>query len=343
MKQCLCILLIYTCSYSATAAEWLFGTSLNGEAREFYGSVNMHRDFITSANRDKKYWKRKTASIEHDIIKTLRKLQESQDDAQKKNLQAELYKLKNNRARCQIILGRYNEAYEELLKLEKLYPGESIIAENLATCEEMRGNFRNAIHWIKAARQRNALSAYSSLWAYEQLLIARHKHSANPAYLLEERVSGLQYLYENTRLQEIDLTLEENIYLPSTLNGKAKQIRKQLKTRLQLYTEEAKDPVLACLIAELAELYALQSVCETALPLFHLALDIGHPDEELINSHISKLKTVIAANPDSKTPSRSFWKTMQNTSWSNYLGVFGIFILILVAKQKMSKKNGGVS
>ncbi|NQZ56711.1 MAG: hypothetical protein HRT88_04475 [Lentisphaeraceae bacterium] len=339
MKLCLYVFLCYTFCQSVSAAQWLYGTSLEKEVKEFYGSASMHRDFITSGNRDRKFWQRKRVRLQYDVTETLRQLQSESDERNKKKLQTELYQLRNNQARCLILLGQYGVAFQELIKLESLYPGESIIAENLATCEEKRGNYRKAIHWIKLARQRNTLSAYSSLWVYEQLLIARHQLTTNPTYLLENNVSGISYLQNNSALQAIDVSLKENVYLRFDLAGKAKHIRKQLKTRLQLHDSQSKDPALACLVADLAELYAICTVCEASIPLFELALDLGHPDEVLVQRYIVQLKELIQANPKSNKASRSFWQQMEKSSWRNYLGAFALLMLVLVFWQ--NKKKGG--
>ena len=333
------LLIISFCfSVLLQADEWYFGTGLDGEKKEFYGSENMHGSFLSSPPRKADYWERKLAKFEVQIADVGKRLQKETDQKKKYVLSDDLQKLRNNRARCLILLGRVAEAKKLLIDIEEKFPGESTIAENLATCFDLEGNYKEALKWINIATERNSMSIYSNLWVYKKILQARFKLQSDSEFLQKNPVSG----------QDLDITSDELPFLAVKgmdfwsrrfkLGSTAKHIREQLQQRIQLEKTD-EDPVIACLMEELASVYAISEVCEIAIPVYELALEYGHPRPEMVKSRIKQMQTLIDQNRDSMTYSRSFADNFSKSTKLIIAAVLPLLLLIILAWWSSEKKN----
>jgi tetratricopeptide (TPR) repeat protein len=242
----------------------------------------------------------------------------------------DLQKLRNNKARCLILTGKLVEAQVLLKDIEAKFPGESTIAENIATCYDLQGKPKDALKWINKAAERNSMAMYSNLWVYKKILEARYGLSQDKEFLKKQTVSGVKIDRENERLVFEKVTEMQQWQQRFRMGSAAKHVREQLQMRLQMSTTE-KDIVLASLIEELATVYAINEVCEIALPLYELTLKYGHPNPSLMSARIVQMKELIAQNPDSMTYSRSWDEKMSKMTKVIGMAVIILLLLLIVA------------
>ena len=173
------------------------------------------------------------------------------------------------------------------------------------------------------------MAKYSNLWVYKKIVIARKEFAEDKSYFTKNSVTGLN-ISQDQKLKALDLSKIENFQRRWSLAGSAKHIREQLKTQMQLRAEE-KDPVLAHLMEELACIYAVNEVCEVALPIFELANKYGHPETALISSRIEQMNSLITANSRSMDYSRSILEKLSKTTWVLYSTILFFLLLLLYA------------
>ena len=331
------LLLCFLLPLQAEKKDWYYGTGLDGKPKEFFGTTDMHSQFLKAPSRGQTYWETRLSKVDSQLEYIATQIKESPSGPEKNKLIDDRYKLINNKARCLIYLKKTAEALSVLKDLEKTWPGESIVAENLATCFDLMGEYEKAEEWITIATDRNSMAAYSNLWVYKKIITARKEYSKNKDFLKEKSVSGLS-ISQQAKLEALDLSKIENFQKRWSLAGTAKHIREQLKTQLQLRQIET-DPVLAHLMEELACIYAVNEVCEVALPIFELAKNYGHPEQELINSRLEQMKGLIKANDRSMDYSRSLLEKLSKTTWVLYSTILFFLLLLLYVWFTGKKKS----
>ena len=72
-----------------------------------------------------------------------------------------------------IISGRYSEAIDLYLQIEKLEPNRYSTASNIGTAYEMIGENEKALHWIKRAVAIDPASHDNSEWIHVNILEAK--------------------------------------------------------------------------------------------------------------------------------------------------------------------------
>ncbi len=72
-----------------------------------------------------------------------------------------------------VVNGRYEDAKNVYLEIEKIKPGQYITASNLGTVYELTGDNKNALLWIRKSVQLNAASHDSSEWLHVRILEAK--------------------------------------------------------------------------------------------------------------------------------------------------------------------------
>ena len=331
MKSVLTGIFVFTIIFSVKAEkkDWYYGTGLDGKAKEFLGTRDMHSRFLSTPPRGKTYWETKLTKVDSQLETSADKIKGASEKTEKNLLIDDRYKLINNKARCLIYLDKVDEALEILLKLEKTWPGESIVAENIATCYDLKKDYNNAVKWIELSTGRNSMAKYSNLWVYKKIVIARKEYEKDKNYFIKNSVTGLK-ISQDPVLKAFDLSKIENFQRRWSLAGSAKQIREQLKNQLQLRGQAA-DPVLAHLMEELACIYAVNEVCEVALPIFKLSQKYQHPETELITNRIKQMEELISSNTKSMSYSRSLLEKLRKTTWVLYSAIAFFMLLLLYA------------
>ena len=323
------LLLTFFSSVHAEKKNWYYGTGLDGKAKEFFGTTDMHSRFLATPPRGITYWETKLSKVNSQLETSADNIKNAKEGPDRNRLIDDRYKFINNKARCLIYLKKVDEALKILLQLEKAWPGESIVAENIATCYDLKNEFTKAVKWIEASTERNQMAKYSNLWVYKKIVIARKEFAEDKSYFTKNSVTGLN-ISQDQKLKALDLSKIENFQRRWSLAGSAKHIREQLKTQMQLRAEE-KDPVLAHLMEELACIYAVNEVCEVALPIFELANKYGHPETALISSRIEQMNSLITANSRSMDYSRSILEKLSKTTWVLYSTILFFLLLLLYA------------
>jgi hypothetical protein len=72
-----------------------------------------------------------------------------------------------------IVNGKYEQAKNSYLQIEKIKPGQYATASNLGTVYELLGDNKNALTWIQKAIQLNSVSNDSSDWLHVRILEAK--------------------------------------------------------------------------------------------------------------------------------------------------------------------------
>lgn len=76
-------------------------------------------------------------------------------------------------AMVQIVNGKYEEAKETYLNIEKIKPGQYVTAANLGTVYELLGDNKNALSWIRRSVQLNPPAHDSCEWLHIRILEAK--------------------------------------------------------------------------------------------------------------------------------------------------------------------------
>ena len=334
---CSFIMFLFLGSLFAEQKNWYYGTGLDGKPKEFFGTTDMHSRFLATPPRGVTYWETRLSKVNSQLETVNEDIKSSEKGPEQNRLIDDRYKFINNKARCLIYLNKIDEALDILVKLENAWSGESIVAENLATCYDLKGEFDKADKWINIATQRNSMAAYSNLWVYKKIIRARKELAQDKNYLIKNSVSGLS-ISQDPKLEPLDLSRIENFQKRWSLAGTAKHIREQLKTQLQLRGEKA-DPVIAHLMEELACIYAVNEVCEVALPIFELSQKYGHPESDLISGRVEQMKSLISSNERSMDYSRSIFRKNQQRCLDSILDYWFLnsptFLRLVYRKKKV--------
>jgi tetratricopeptide (TPR) repeat protein len=72
-----------------------------------------------------------------------------------------------------IVLGKYDDAINLYLEIEKLEPNRYSTASNIGTAYELAGQNERALHWIKRSVEIDATSHMSSEWLHVKILEAK--------------------------------------------------------------------------------------------------------------------------------------------------------------------------
>ena len=85
------------CCSQADARVWYYGTGLDGQKKEFIGSIDMHSKFINSVKKDEDYWQRILNKMERLIVEVTAKVEAVAPGIKRNERLDDLYKLKNNK------------------------------------------------------------------------------------------------------------------------------------------------------------------------------------------------------------------------------------------------------
>jgi tetratricopeptide (TPR) repeat protein len=183
---------------------------------------------------------------------------------------------RNDYAVALMYLGRSDQAVELLKKLEDEKPGRYEIAANLGTAYELAGKIPEALEWIREGMHRNSYSHEGTEWLHIKILEAKFRHQQEPDYFKKRAVLNLDFsqLKDHPRGQTI--VMDGQNWPVSFLTS---AIDYQLQERLKFV--KGKDPSVASLLFDYAELEAATGTLEAALEILHLAAQYGYPMERI--------------------------------------------------------------
>lgn len=166
-----------------------------------------------------------------------------------------------------IVQGKYNEALNLYLNIEKRKPNRYSTASNLGTLYELMGENQKAYNWIKKSVELNPESHHGSEWLHLKILEAKIKKMSD--------VSGQFLINTNFGTQGIP----ETKYTKQEIDTLAKQIYFQVNERMSFI--KPKDRVISILLFELGNLVQLKGEHENALQIYRSARTYGY-DGDLI-------------------------------------------------------------
>jgi len=218
--------------------------------------------------------------------------------------------------------GKYKEAKEIYLEIEKIKPGRFETAANLGTVYELLGEYRNALRWIKAAIKIEPLSHVDSEWLHVKILEARIN---GDTYIASDFLINTSF--GDDTIPKTDLNQSQLLKLKSDLFY---QLNEQLT-----YTK-SRDKILAHLLFDLGNsLLALNRV-HAAVEVYEMANAYGYSNYlfDIRYQHAKNLKANVKV-------------AAKNSSESQYLLIFigSVCFLIfpvfmfLYLKRKMSGES----
>lgn len=180
-----------------------------------------------------------------------------------------------------IYLRKYNEAKRLFFDIEKKSPGLYATASNLGTMYELIGNNDSALFWIKKAVKLNPDSHFGSEWIHVKILEAKIASKGNPNYFNNHSILGFDFGDKekpNTSTSEAEL------------HRIAMQLYHQLSERISFI--QPKDPVVAQLLFDLGNMFAITQNVHIALDTYESAEKYGYTSDvmEKRKAYFIKLK-----------------------------------------------------
>lgn len=177
-------------------------------------------------------------------------------------------------------LGRYAEALEILVRLQKANPDHYTIAANLGTTYELLGKNELALQFIKKGLQLNPDSHDGSEWVHVKILEAKLKMATQPDWIYKNRVLGTGVTFDSKESE--------------ALNNKAWNVEYQLQERIPF--TPFPDALLANIFDELGDLYATQQSVELAYVAYDFALRNDSADHFGVKAKMEALKPILKKN-----------------------------------------------
>lgn len=179
-----------------------------------------------------------------------------------------------------VYTGQYNTAKKIFLEIERRQPRLYHTAANLGTTYELLGSNDSALHWIRQAIAINPKSHNGSEWIHIKILEAKVRAKNDETYLWKENVLGLDFGDDKIPINKNTLSLdilENHLY-------------HQLNERMTFI--KPKDPIMAQLLFELGNVYAISKDVKSGLQAYQAAHEYGYHSElfELRQSYFKKLQ-----------------------------------------------------
>lgn len=170
--------------------------------------------------------------------------------------------------------GKFKEALNLYLQIEKSHPNRYSTASNIGTIYELLGENEKALYWIKKSISINPSSHDESEWIHVKILEAKLKGREyyNSKFLLD--VDFGTYSFPISTLSESKLyRLEHSLYY-------------QLNERISFIKD--KDEIIANLLFELGNIAMLRKEFHDAEQLFKMSKEYGNTNE-LVNIRLAYL------------------------------------------------------
>jgi hypothetical protein len=205
------------------------------------------------------------------------------------------FRARSDYAAVLIHRGEARKAVEILKAVEEEHPGEYIVAANLGTAYELSGDLVQAHRWIGEGIRRNPGAHEGTEWLHLRILEARQALAKDSAWLKSHSVLGLSFGAGD--VPERPSTLPQGA---ATLEDVMTALTYQLHERLAFVP--APDPMVAGMLADLADLLALFRSADVALPVYKLALTYGPLHAEILGRRQAASEEVIRSRRPSETP-----------------------------------------
>jgi len=178
-----------------------------------------------------------------------------------------------------IVLGKYQEALNLYLNIEKKEPNRYSTASNLGTLYELMGENQKAYTWIKKSIEINPESHNSSEWLHLKILEAKIKNlkDISGQFLINTNFGNKGEPQTKLSKTQIDELLQSIYY--------------QVNERMSFI--EPKDKVISILLFELANLTELKGENENALQIYRTARVYGYDGDLIVARMINSAQSGI--------------------------------------------------
>jgi tetratricopeptide (TPR) repeat protein len=268
------------------ACIWTYGTSIEGkQAKVNDGGADFYKQRL-SPDEIKAEWKKKLSELEAQL----------KPDSD--------YKLRSDYAAALIHVGENKKAIEILEAVEKSKPGEYITAANLGTAYELNGEDEKALEWIKKGIERNAQSHYGTEWVHVKILEAKLELAKDPNWLKTHTVLGLNFGKDARPLMP-GLPVPDHTGKERNTDDAMYAVEYQLHERLAFVSPP--DAVVADLLFDLGNMFALAKTVEHAKPVYEMSLKFGPAQVDLVKSRLNLVNELIAKHGavNSMSPGRA--------------------------------------
>lgn len=196
------------------------------------------------------------------------------------------FRVRSDYAAVLIHRGEARKAVEILKAVEAEHPGEYIVAANLGTAYELSGDLVLAHQWIGEGIRRNPGAHEGTEWLHLRILEARQALAKDASWLKSHSVLGMSFGAGDT--PERPSTLPRGA---ATLEDVITALTYQLHERLAFVP--APDPMVAGMLADLADLLSMFRSVDVALPVYKLALSYGPLHAEILGRRQAASEEVI--------------------------------------------------
>jgi len=167
-----------------------------------------------------------------------------------------------------IVQGKYDEALNLYLNIEKIEPNRYSTASNLGTLYELMGQNQKAYTWIKKSIEINPKSHKGSEWLHLRILEAKIKNlkDLSGQFLLNTNFGTSNEPKTKLSKKEVD-ELTQSVYY-------------QVNERMSFI--EPKDKIISILLFELGNLAELKGENNSALATYRTARLYGYNDDLIV-------------------------------------------------------------
>ena len=213
-----------------------------------------------------------------------------------------------------IIKGKYKEAIDLYLQIEKNTPNRYSTAANIGTAYELIGDNENALKWIQKAMEINAESHYNSEWIHVNILKAKINgfNAINSNFLINTDFGGDSLPQSTLKRAELEKLYDALYY--------------QLNERVTFVKPE--DKIVALLLFDLGNIALLIKNHSYAIENYKLAKKYGFT-QLIIEARIkvatnpTKSETTVQKNPNSYT-----------NCWQFLIGIVTVILVLLLIFKK---------
>jgi tetratricopeptide (TPR) repeat protein len=92
-----------------------------------------------------------------------------------------------------LLLGKKSEAIAMLRDVERIHPGEAIVAANLGTALELTGDDAEALHWIREGVRRDPDEHFGSEWLHARILEVKIAAASDANWFEKNTVLGIDF------------------------------------------------------------------------------------------------------------------------------------------------------
>lgn len=178
-----------------------------------------------------------------------------------------------------VIQGKYQEALNLYLNIEKSHPNRYSTASNLGTIYELLGENEKALEWIKKAVAINPHSHNSSEWLHVKILEAKIDSS---------KLNDQFFIGTNFGNFDIPVSTLSNQQTQSLINS----LYFQLNERMSFI--KSNDPIIGLLLFELGNLMMVQENLHDAEEIFKMASEYGY-NADLLKKRLSFINGFFSA------------------------------------------------